>query len=129
MQTKGEENMNKGYFDESSEEWIVPILDKHGKSLDLKKGKVHNARDKSDPNKKLAFKITKLVWGQQTDLSEKVNYIAQILWSDGDISCWLCYYIFDRNGKWAFGQYGPMMPIADLKELYDYAQEKSVLVT
>lgn len=119
--------MNKGYFDESSKEWVVPIKDKQGKTLDLKKGKIHGARDKSDPKKKETFKVTRIVWGQQTDLPEKVNFIAEILWNDGDISCWSCYYIFDRYGKWAFGQFGPMMPIADLKELYDYAHEKRIL--
>ena len=119
--------MNKGYFDESSQEWIIPIQDKHGRSLNLKKGKIHGARDKSDPNKKFNFKVTKIVWGQQTDLAEKVNFIAEILWSDGDISCWLCYYIFNRYGNWAFGQYGPMMPIADFRELYEFAHEKGIL--
>jgi hypothetical protein len=119
--------MNKGYFDELSQEWVVPIRDKHGRPLDLKTDMTHKARDKSDPNKKTPFKVTKLVWGKQTDLSEKVIFIAKTLWRDGGISCWLCYYIFNRYGKWAFGQYGTMMPIADFKELYEYAHEKAVL--
>ena len=119
--------MNKGYFDSSSSEWIVSIQDKHGRPLDLKKGKIHEAREKSDPDKTNSFKVERVVWGQQTDLPEKVNFIAEILWSDGDISCWLCYYIFDRYGRWAFGQYGPMMPFVDFKELYEYAHEKGIL--
>lgn len=120
--------MNKGYFDRLSPEWIVPILDKRGKPLDLGKDRIHKVRDKSDPSKTDTFKVTRVVWGQQTDLPEKVNFIAEILWSDGeDISCWLCYYIFDRYGKWAFGQFGPMMPIVDFKELYEYAHEKGIL--
>lgn len=119
--------MNKGYFDESNQNWTVPLLDKHGKPLDFKKGKIHNSRDKFDPSKTHSFKVLKLVWGQQTDLPEKVNFVAKIQWADGDISCWLCYYIFNRYGKWAFGQYGPMMPMADFKELYEYAYEKGVL--
>jgi hypothetical protein len=53
--------------------------------------------------------------------------MAEILWGDGDISCWLCYYIFNRYGEWAFGQFGPMMPIDDLRELYEYAHEKGIL--
>ncbi len=120
-------NTNKSYFDKSCNEWIVPIRDKKGRTLDLKKDKTHYARDKSDPSKKNEFKATKLVWGQQSDLPEKVNYIAKIVWSDGDISCWFCYHIFDRKGKWAFGQYGPMMPIADFIELSEYAHEKGIL--
>lgn len=119
--------MNKGYFDELSQEWIIPIQDKQGRPLNLRKNRIHEARDKSDPNKTINFKVTRIVWGQQTDLPEKVNFIAEILWSDGDISCWLCYYIFDRYGKWAFGQFGPMMPIADFRELYEYAHEKGIL--
>lgn len=119
--------MNRGYFDSSSSEWIIPILDKRGKPLDLKKDKIHGAREKSDPSKKNRFKITRVVWGQQTDVPEKVNFIAEISWSDGDISCWSCYYIFDRHGRWAFGQFGPMMPIADFRELYEYAREKGIL--
>ena len=116
--------MNKGYFDELIPEWVVPIEDKFGKSLDLNKNVEHTARDKSDPNKTIIFKIKRLVWGQQTDLPEKVNLIAEIQWSDGDISCWLCYYIFNRYGRWEFGQFGPMMPIGDLQELVTYAMNK-----
>lgn len=119
--------MNKGYFDELSQDWTIPIQDKRGRPLNLSKDQVHKARDKSDPSKTTNFKVTRMVWGQQTDLPEKVNFIAEILWSDGDISCWLCYYIFDRYGKWAFGQFGPMMPITDLRELYEYAHEKGIL--
>jgi hypothetical protein len=119
--------MNKGYFDESNKGWVIPIKDQRGRPLDIKKDKIHQARDKSNPSKKFSFKFRKLVWGQQTDVPEKVNFIAEILWRDGDISCWLCYYIFNRNGNWAFGQYGPMMPITDLKELYEYARQKGVL--
>jgi hypothetical protein len=118
--------MNKGYFDKSSPEWIVPIQDKHGNSLNLRKDRIHKARDKSDPSKTISFKVTSLVWGQQTDLPEKVNFIAKILWSDGEISCWLCYYIFNRYGKWAYGQFGPMMPIADFRELCEYAMRKGL---
>ena len=119
--------MNKGYFDELSQERVIPIEDKHGRPLNLRKDRIHKARDKSDPNKTNNFKVTRMVWGQQTDLPEKVNFIAEIQWSDGDISLWLCYYIFDRDGKWAFGQFGPMMPIADFRELYEYAHEKRIL--
>jgi hypothetical protein len=119
--------MNKGYFDELSQDWVVPIYDKRGKPLDFVKGKVHGARDKSNPNKKDTFIIKKLVWGQQTDVPDKVSFIAEILWDDGDISCWLCYYIFNRYGKWAFGQFGSMMPVGDLRELYEYAHEKGIL--
>jgi len=119
--------MNKGYFDGLNKEWTIPIQDKRGIPLILSKDMEHKARDKSDPNKTNSFKVTRMVWGQQTDLPEKVNFIAEILWSDGDISCWLCYYIFDRYGKWAFGQFGPMMPIADFRELYEYAHEQGIL--
>jgi hypothetical protein len=119
--------MNKGYFDNSNPDWIVHISDKRGRPLDLGKDKIHKARDKSNPKKMNGFKIIRGVWGQQTDLPEKVNVIAEILWDDGDTSCWLFYYIFDRYGKWAFGQFGPMMPIADFRELYEYAHEKGIL--
>jgi hypothetical protein len=121
------QNMNKGYFDESSQDWIIPIQDKHGRMLNLRKGGIHKARDKTHPDKTNNFKVTKIVWGQQTDLAEKINFIAEILWSDGDISCWWCYYIFDLYGRWAFGQFGPMMPIADFRELYEYAHEKGII--
>ncbi|MGD0449927.1 MAG: hypothetical protein ABSA79_02585 [Candidatus Bathyarchaeia archaeon] len=119
--------MNKGYFDELNKEWVVPIQDKHGTSLNLRKDMVHRARDKSDQNKTDNFKVMRLVWGRQTDLPEKVNFIAKIQWSDGDISCCLCYYIFNRYGKWAFGQFCPMIPTSDFKELYEYAKEKGIL--
>jgi hypothetical protein len=120
--------MKKGYFDESSQDWVVPIKDEYGNMLDLRKGRMHSARDKSNPSKKLDFKIRRLVWGQHPNLPEMVSFIAEIQWSDGDeISCWLCYYILNRYGKWAFGQFGPMMPSSDLKELYEYANEKGIL--
>lgn len=119
--------MIKGYFDESNQEWIIPIKDKTGKLLDLKKDKIHKARDKTNPNKINNFRIKRIVWRQQSGRHEKVNFIAEILWSDGNVSCWLCYYIFNRYGKWAFGQYGPMIPITDFKELYEYACEKGIL--
>ena len=77
--------MNKGHFDEFSQEWIVPIQDKEGNPLNLRKGKIHKARDKSDPNKTNNFKVTRVVWGQQTDLPEKVNFIAEIRYVGEDI--------------------------------------------
>lgn len=119
--------MLKGYFDQSSPEWVVPLRDKAGKPLDFGKGKVHSSRDKSDPHKTWKFRIERLVWGQQTCLPEKVNFIAEIRWEDRGTGCWLCYYILNRHGRWAFGQYGPMIPVADLKELYQYAHEKGVV--
>jgi hypothetical protein len=119
--------MNKGYFDQFSQDWVAPIQDEHGNKLDFKKGRIHSMRDKSDPSKKLAFEIKRLVWGQHSNYPEMVSFIAEIQWEDGDVGCWLCYYIFNRYGKWAFGQFGPMMPSSDLKELYDYAHEKGIL--
>jgi len=120
--------MNKGYFDGSSPgEWIVPIPDKEGRHLDLRKGRTHKARNKDPSKPPLKFKVRKVVWGQRTDMPEMVSFIAEIEWEDGTVSCRLCYYIFNRKGKWAFGQYGPMMPAADLRELYEYAHEKGVL--
>jgi len=120
--------VNKGYFDKSSPEWIVPLKDEHGELLNLKKKKIHTARDKLNPNKKFRFRINSIVWGQQTDLAEpKVNFIAEILWDDETVSCWLCYYTLNKYGRWHFGQYGPMMPITDLMELYEYAHEKGIV--
>jgi len=119
--------MKKGYFDGSSPDWIVNIQDKKGNRLDFGKDKKHYARDKSDPDKKLDFKITKLVWAQQTDKPEKINFIAQIQWQSGRIDCWSCYYIFNRYGKWAFGQFGIMIPTDDFRELHEYAHEKGIL--
>ena len=56
--------MEKGYFDGKDGKWITRIKDEHGNYLDLKKGKIHYARDKLDPAKRLEFIVNGAVWGQ-----------------------------------------------------------------
>ena len=119
--------MEKGYFDSKDSEWIIRIKDKHGNHLDLKKGKIHYARDKLDPTKRFKFIVNRVVWGQQSNAPEKVILIEEIQWlADNRTEIRFGYYIFTKDGKWWWGQFAPMIPKRDVRELLKYAEEKGM---
>jgi len=120
--------LEKGHFDSRDSEWIIHIKDRHGNPLDLKKGKVHYARDKLDRSNRLEFIVNRVVWGQQSNVPEKVIVIEEIQWlSDNRTEIRFGYYIFSKTGHWWWGQSALMIPKRDLRELLRYAEEKEML--
>lgn len=117
--------MNKGYFDRNTDEWIVPIADKHGNSLHLRKDGL--ARNKYSHKEKTQFQVQKLVWAQQSDYPEKIIILEEIVWADNRTELRLGYYTTSRTGHWWWGQYAVMIPKKDLEELLAYAVEKQIL--
>ncbi len=117
----------KGYFGEKDTNWIVPITDRVGNRLDLKKGRIHYARDKLTGEQK-AFEVKRLVWAQQSDCPEKIIVLEEIVFSDdGGHGLRLGYYTTSRTGHWWWGQYALMIPREDLEELLIYARDNNML--
>lgn len=120
--------MKKGFFDENDDHWIVAIADKHGNNLNLHKKRVHSARHKYDREKKLQFKVKRLVWCQQSDVPSKVIILEEIEWeSDKRTELRMGYYATSRTGHWWWGQFALMIPRKDLEELLRYGREKGLL--
>jgi hypothetical protein len=61
----------------------------------------------------------------------KAFYLQKLVFDDGRIEFRICYYMIAHRprmkGKWAFGQFAPMMTPEELKLLFDKAQEKGWL--
>ena len=60
--------------------------------------------------------------------AEKAFYFQKLRFDDGTIEYRICYYMIAHKprmkGKWAFGQFAPMMTAEELKLLFDGAREK-----
>ena len=120
--------MKKGFFDQNDDQWIVPITDKYGKSLDFHKSKVHTASDKTDRKRKLHFKVKRLAWCQQSNAPGKVIILEEIEWeSDKRIELRMAYYTTSKTGHWWWGQFALMIPRKDLEELLRYGRDKGLL--
>lgn len=118
--------MKKGFFDKNNDEWVIPITDRKGKKLNLKKGRMHTARDKYSQKVK-RFQVRKLVWGQQSDNPEKIIVLEEIVWDDNRHELRLGYYTTSKSGHWWWGQYALMIPQKDLEEILRYAMDKRML--
>ena len=119
--------MKKGFFDYDNDHWIVPIADKHGNSLNLHKSRMHTARHKQDRNRKLQFRVKRLVWGQQSDAPRKIIILEEIEWESGKVELRLGYYTTSKTGHWWWGQFALMIPRKDLEELLRYGVQKGLL--
>lgn len=120
--------MRKGFFDENNDEWITGIADKHGKHLDLHKGRVHTARHKYNRERKLQFEVRRLVWCQQSDAPKKIILLEEIKWkSSKKTELRFGYYTTSKTGHWWWGQFALMIPKEDLEELLEYGRERGLL--
>lgn len=120
--------MKKGYFDKNDDHWVIPIPDKHEKHLNLHKDRVHTAKDKYDPKKKLQFEVKRLVWGQQSDAPRKIIVLEEIEWKPNKrIELRMAYYTTSKTGHWWWGQFALMIPKEDLEELLRFARKNGVL--
>jgi hypothetical protein len=119
--------MIKGYFLEEDKVREIPIKDRTGKNLHLKlegsvtpKGKL-----KKD---KLHFKISKVVWGQQSNDQTKIILIEELVWDDGRKELRFGYRPqTHEKGLWWWGQSALMAPVNDIKELLQLAKEKGLI--
>lgn len=117
--------MNKGYFDNNIDKWIVPVADGHGNYFTIKKNGL--AKDKYRSEEKKQFQVRKLVWAQQSDAPDKIIVLEEIMWADKRTELRLGYYTTSKTGHWWWGQYALMIPRKDLEELLEYAKEKRLL--
>lgn len=116
--------MKKGYFGQTDTQWIIPIADKHGKYLKIRKEGV--ATDKYTGQKK-PFSVQQLIWAQQSDDPEKIIVLQEIVWSNQRSELRLGYYTTSRTGHWWWGQFALMIPRKDLEEILAYAKDKRML--
>jgi hypothetical protein len=120
--------MKKGFFDKNDGQWVIPIADKHGNYLDLRKGRVHTARHKYDIKEKIRFKVKRTLWCQQSDEPEKIIILEEIEWeSNKKTELRIGYYTTSKTGHWWWGQFALMIPQKDLEELLRYGREKGFL--
>lgn len=133
--------LNKGFLDLSQSTslpdgrkfWDIPLKDHKGNSLRLWVNMgfvIPKGKTKAD---RRPYARTKAIWGQQSDDSDKVILIEELLWDDGRKEIRLGYYTTTadsapkRSGVWTWGQFALMAPEADLKELLAFAKEKGFL--
>ena len=77
------------------------------------------------------FKIGKYVTLEQSDYSEKIFVLQEILFEDGRKELRLGYYIIGKKprtrDKWVWGQYCPLFSKQDLIKLIEKAKKKGLL--
>ena len=81
--------------------------------------------------KRVNFKIGKYVTLRQSNYSEKIFVLQEILFEDGEKELRLGYYIIGKKprarGRWVWGQYCPFFPKQDLIKLIKKAERKGIL--
>lgn len=77
------------------------------------------------------FKIGKYVTLRQSDYSEKIFVLQEIIFEDGKKELRLGYYIIGKKprtkDKWVWGQYCPFFPKQDLVKLIEKAKKEEIL--
>lgn len=119
--------MMKGCFLEKDAIREIPIKDRTGKNLILT---LEGSSTSKGMSKKVKFpyKISKVVWGQQSNAPDKVILIEELLWGDGRKELRFCYRTqTHEKGLWWWGQFALMVPIGDIQELLKLAEEKGLL--
>lgn len=119
--------MINGYFSEEDRVREIPIKDRAGKTLRLKLegGIVPKGRSRKD---RVHFKINKVVWGQQTNVIDKIILIEELLWDDGRKELRFGYRTqTHEKGLWHWGEFALMAPIKDIDELLQIAKEKGLI--
>lgn len=119
--------MMKGCFLEKDEVREIPIKDKTGKKLRLKLEGSSTPKGRLK-KEKLHYKISKVVWGQQSNALDKVILIEELLWSDGRKELRFCYKTQTaKKGLWWWGQFALMVPVEDIEELLQLAKENGLI--
>jgi hypothetical protein len=113
----------RGFFDGGAKR-VIPIEDRTGQYLKMKNKGSFKVKGK---HKRRKFDIGKTVWLQQSDNSEKIILIEEILWYNGKREVRFGYRTTDAKGRWWWGEKALVAPIQDIKELINYAKEKSIL--
>jgi len=77
------------------------------------------------------FKIGRYVSLRQSNYSEKIFVLQEILFKDGKKELRLGYYIIGKKprakGKWVWGQFCPFFPKKDLIKLIEKAKKEGIL--
>jgi hypothetical protein len=119
--------MLKGCFLEKDTIREIPIKDKTGKNLLLKLGGSSIPKGKTRKDR-LDYKISKVVWGQQSNAPDKVILIEELLWEDNRKELRFCYRTQDhKKGRWWWGQFALMVPVQDIEELLKLARENGLI--
>ena len=62
---------------------------------------------------------------------DKAFYLQKLVFDDARVEFRICYYMIAHKprmkGKWAFGQFAPMMTAEEMKLLFEKAQQKGWL--
>jgi hypothetical protein len=119
--------MLKGCFLEKDIIREIPIEDKTGKRLRLRLQGSFTPKGRSKKDR-VSYKISKVVWGQQSNVPDKVILIEELLWGDGTKSLRFCYRTQTHDkGLWWWGQFALMVPLRDIEELLQLAKEKGLI--
>ena len=118
--------MMKDYFLEEDKVREIPIKDRSGKTLRLKlegstTPKGGSKKDKSH------YKISKVVWGQQSNAPDKVILIEELLWDDGRKELRFGYRTQTHKKSLWWGQFALMAPVKDIEELLQLAKDKGLV--
>ena len=119
--------MMKGCFLEEDTIREIPVKDRTGRKLRLKLEGSSTPKGMSK-KEKFPYKISKVVWGQQSNAPDKVILIEELLWGDGRKELRFCYRTqTHEKGLWWWGQFALMVPVKDIEELLQLAKEKGLI--
>ena len=84
------------------------------------------------PNgKHFCFTITGEIHIEQTGKPDKLIYLQRLKFEDGRVELRLGYYIIGkkpaRRGRWVWGQYATMIPVADFRRIINRAERRGWL--
>jgi len=119
--------MIKGYFSEQDRVREIPIKDRTGKTLclKLKGGMTPKGMTEKD---RISFKINRVVWGQQTNVPDKIMLIEELLYDNVRKELRFGYRTqTHKKGSWWWGESALMAPTNDIEELLQLAKEKGLI--
>ena len=79
----------------------------------------------------LVYTVEDEVTIPSTSCAGKTFYFQKLRFKDGNVEFRICYYMIAHKprtrGKWAFGQFAPMMTAEELRLIFDAAKGKGWL--
>ena len=122
--------MQKGFLDSKDKIWEIPVKDRLGKNLILTKRRGSVIPKGKSAQDRLWFNIDRLVWGRQSDYSDKVIFIEELNWEHDKRKELRFGYrtLSHKKGTWHWGQYALIAPLSDVQELLSYAVKKGMII-
>ena len=117
-------------MDSKDKIWEIPVKDRLGKNLILTKRRGSVIPKGKSAQDRLWFNIDRLVWGRQSDYSDKVIFIEELNWEHDKRKELRFGYrtLSHKKATWHWGQSALIAPLSDVQELLSYAVKKGMII-